>query len=168
VTCLAELPTSMTGSARGVTTRFDISSSEYPLASPTAMVVSSAKPFCTHVSPDSGGVCLGGLWRTLQGKELLAELVLRVFQAFNHQDPNTSEPGYQPHARALRERLNGRPFNPKFVLPAVPDDVFHDDGPRVVRARVTIVGMPARASGSRVQLPSSVRPRIRIVSGGGL
>jgi len=166
VTCTAPLPLSAREAARGITTRFDVSGSGYPLTAPLAVVTSPRKPFTTHVQQGSGIVCLGSLWGELKGKELLAELVLRVMRAFNYQDPATNELGFQPDAFHYRQRL-GRPFNAGLVLPAVPDEVFQVEGAASEqRPRVAVVATSASATRIPPRLAVGRPTRVAIVSGG--
>lgn len=168
VACTAALPVSATEAATGITTRYDVSGSEYPVLPPSAMVVSPKKPLTTHVHRESGVVCIGPLWQELKGKELLAELVLRVVRAYNYQDPATDELGFQPAALFYRRTLRGRPFNPDLVLPAVPDDVFQIVGAAESRPRVAVVvGEATPRRDRRVSVAAPRASRLEIVSGGG-
>lgn len=163
VSCLSPLPTSATESLTDITIRMDLTQPSYPGTAPSVMVVSHAKPFCTHVQPGSGFICLGSLWEELKGKELAAELAIRLFRAFNFQDPPAREFGFQPDAYFFyTDVLKEQPFRPGLELPAVPDAVFHVPGANAPRPRASIVVAPGMGSacGARVTGPR----RCRIVS----
>lgn len=163
--CLAPLPASSTQAVPNITTRFDISGSDYPVTPPMAIVVSQHKPFCTHVQPLTGFVCIGSLWGELKGKELLAEFGLRLVAAYNFQDPPTDELGFQPGALLYhRVGLEGRAFNPELQLPAIPESVFAIPKAATPRAKVVVVSTP-RTPALAVPVRSSTR-RVVIVGGG--
>ena len=155
VTCMVPLPVSPNEARSGITTRFDVSGSEYPRTPPTVFVVNQTKPFSTHVHPESGIVCIGELWEELKGKELAAEFALRVIRAYNFQDPPANELGFQPGALFYFENvLNRGPFDPNLRLPAVPDNILEIPDTAPQRRHVVIVfGNTA----------PSVRPRLQIV-----
>lgn len=163
VTCTAELPVGPDGTAAGITTRFDNSGLNYPSDPPVASVTSAQKPFSTHVHPLSGALCLGQLWGELQGKENLAELVLRVCAAYNFEDPIATERGFQPEAEIYRQDvLHGRPFNPNITWPVIPSDVFRVATNNGARPHVVLLGgaMPAP---SVPRLEPAAPPATRVV-----
>lgn len=167
VACLAALPVSATETATGITTRFNIASGQYPAQPPTATVVSTKRPFNTHVEPRSGHVCIGDHWREVGGKELLAEFTLRMIRAFNFEDPPTNEYGYQPDALLYyRTVLRGKPFNPDLKLPAIPDSVFELAAPREARPRVVIVHGGGTPQPAAVRVPDGQAARCVVVDGG--
>ncbi len=168
VICTCDLPTSPTTMATGITTRFDNSVDGYPVSSPVAHVISPEKPYSTHVSPVSGVVCLGDLWRENKGCESLAELVLRVHYAYNFQDPKVGLEGYQTNAEVFREQeLRDHPFNPDIVWPVVSLDAFlvpQNSGPARQRVVVFRASRPL-AETQQDAPPAAPRPRLVILSG---
>jgi hypothetical protein len=163
VVCEFPLPVSISEALCGITTRLDISGDQYPRSAPIAFVVSPEKPFSTHVEPGGGAICIGDLWDELKGKELLAELVLRIVRAYNFQCPPANEYGYQRGAHFyFKNFLHERPFNPDLELPAVPEDVFQL--PTAPRPRVLIVAAPRPwPSETRVRVTGSEPRRLVVV-----
>lgn len=161
ITCSAKLPTSPVATASGITVRFDTSDGEDPRVPPTAFVISPERPFSTHVHRDSGTCCLGSHWLEMGGKESLGELTLRLFGAFNFEDPLAAEPGYHPEAETYRiEVLGGRPFDPSIRWPVIPTDIYCAEQRTDARPRVAIVGgrAPETANtGARIVTAASRR-----------
>jgi len=111
---------------RAATAVFDLlAGGNYPYSSPSASFTSRPAPWCGHVHPVSGTICLGAHWRRANGQITLAHLVLHVMRLVNFDEPPTTD-GF--NAQALRygvEVLHGGPLNPDLLYPTLPVDILH-------------------------------------------
>ncbi len=97
----------------------------YPYTPPAATFVSRPLPWCGHVSPGSGSVCLGAGWARARGQITLAHLVVHVLRLANFDEPATDDGNDVQALRHGRDVLHGRPLNPELVYPALPADIIH-------------------------------------------
>lgn len=128
----------------------------YPFTAPTVAFVSRPFPWCGHVNPSTGSVCVGEGWARARGQITLAHLVVHVLRLANFDEPPTDDGNDLAALRYGREMLGGRPLNPDLVYPALPADLLHGvDAENAVEEEA-----PARA----LFIPRVSAPRPEMVS----
>jgi hypothetical protein len=100
----------------------------YPDTPPTVTFVSRPFPWCGHVMPSNGSVCLGEEWCRAQGQILLAHLVVHVMRLANFHEPPADDGNNEEALRYGRDVLKGRPLHPDLTYPALPADLIHGVG----------------------------------------
>ncbi len=105
-----------------------VTSRDYPYAEPFVAFERDAIPFCPHVRPVTGHVCLGEAWRVAEGNWLLANLVIHVMKLVNFDEPCTLDSFSQEAFDYARRVLAGRPLNPDLDYPVMDERVTHSGG----------------------------------------
>lgn len=114
---------------RNATAVFDLlAGGNYPTTPPAATFVTRPFPWCGHVNPMSGSVCLGDGWARARGQITLAHLFVHVLRLANFDEPATDDGNDGQALRYGRDVLRGRPLNPDLVYPALPADIIHGVG----------------------------------------
>lgn len=110
------------------TARFDLlASGNYPYSDPFVRFLPSY-PWCLHVQPRTGTVCLGKGWQESRGRMLLGQLIVHVMRLANFDEPDRGPLHDAYDGRALqywRETLGTGPLNRDLVYPALPTDITH-------------------------------------------
>lgn len=100
----------------------------YPFSTPAASFVSRPLPWCEHVHPLTGMVCLGEGWARTRGRMLAAQLVVHVMRLVNYDEPDRG-PAYDrwnPEAMQYwRSVLRGRPLHANLHYPTLPVEITH-------------------------------------------
>lgn len=109
-----------------------VSSRDYPCVEPAVAFERDAIPFCPHVRPVTGHVCLGEAWRLAEGNWLLANLVIHVMKLVNFDEPCTLDGFSQEALDYARGTLAGRPLNPDLDYPVMDERETHSGTPSVV------------------------------------
>lgn len=60
---------------------------QYPFSEPSVQFLGET-PWCPHVAPDNGIVCIGDAWKRARGKRLFAQLVLQIADIINLNEPD--------------------------------------------------------------------------------
>jgi hypothetical protein len=84
-----------------------------------------AIPFCPHVRPVTGHVCLGEAWQLAEGNWLLANLVIHVMKLVNFDEPCTLDSFSQEAFDYALGALAGRPLNPDLDYPVMDERETH-------------------------------------------
>ena len=122
-----EMLTGLSERASRSVARFDLEAGDsYPHSKPLVTFVSRPVPWCGHVHPVNGVVCLGPGWEQSQGRMLLAQLIVHVMRLLNFDEPPPRD-GYNAEALAyFRDVLHGRPLHPALVYPRLPTELTHE------------------------------------------
>ena len=97
----------------------------YPGSPPAVSFVTRPLPWCGHVNPSTGSVCLGEGWERARGQITLAHLVVHVMRLANFHEPATDDGNNVEALRYGRSVLGGGPLHPDLVYPALPADILH-------------------------------------------
>lgn len=109
---------------------FDLADPGYPFARPSVSVISRPLPWCAHIHPVSGVVCIGEAWVEAEGQWLATQLVVHVARLLNFDEPNHSTiDGYDTSAFAYWAARAYRPLNPGLGYPALPEAIAFDLAP---------------------------------------
>lgn len=120
------------GTLSKATARFDLlAGGNYPFSAPVVQFL-APYPWCLHVQPASGTVCLGNGWEESRGRMLLGQLIVHVMRLANFDEPDRglTHDAYDPRAlRYWRETLKTGPLNPNLIYPALPSEITHGNRP---------------------------------------
>lgn len=110
--------------------RFDLTApgDMYPFLPPT-VVFDGAAPFCPHVSPFTGVVCLGRGWERADGRMLLPQLVQHVMHLANFDEPMPEDGNNGEALSHWQNVLHCRALNPDLEYPQLPVDIFMSTPP---------------------------------------
>lgn len=131
--------------------RFDLAAAGdmYPYQPPN-VVFEGAAPYCPHVSPATGVVCIGRGWQQADGRMLLPQLVQHVMRLVNFDEPMPKDGNNGDALAYWQSVLRGRPLDPALEYPQLPVDIFMSappppaEGARLVaRAAATAAGATA-------------------------
>ncbi len=107
--------------------QFDLEAGgSYPHTKPAVTFVSRPIPWCPHVKPVTGVVCLGEGWVQAQGQMLLAQLIVHVMRLLNYDEPSPKDGYNAPALVYFRDVLHGRPLHPELVYPRLPSELTHE------------------------------------------
>lgn len=119
----------------------------YPSTQPAVTFVSRPFPWCGHVRPSNGVVCLGEGWGRAQGQILLAHLVVHVMRLVNFDEPPAADGNNEEALLYGRDVLHGGPLHPDLSYPALPADILHgvsdNDAPAPAASAFIPRGTPA-------------------------
>lgn len=134
----------------------------YPDTPPSVTFVTRPFPWCGHVLPVNGSICLGDGWARARGQITLAHLVIHVMRLVNFHEPATDDGNNVEALRYGRSVLSGQPLRPDLVYPALPADILHG----VFAEQEDEAGV--HPSATALFLPRGVSARMEVPSGGGL